>query len=53
MKHFIKGLLRLIPLMFIVPILFPLMIIDLIMWVGGADPMNTPIRKIIDRLPLG
>ena len=46
MKYFFKGLLRLLLMVLLFPILAPLMFIDMIFWVGGKDPMNTPITPI-------
>lgn len=48
MKYLLKGLLKILVLVILLPILLPLMVIDIVMWIGGADPMNTPIRRFID-----
>ena len=49
-KYLTVGLLRALGLFVLSPILVPLMIIDILMWIGGADPFNTPIRKAINKL---
>lgn len=52
MKYFIKGLLRIMLIILLLPIFIPLFILDIIFWIGGQDPFNTPIspirKKIID-----
>lgn len=50
MKHFVLGLIRITIIVILLPILFPLMIIDIIFWMGGRDPFNTPISPIREKI---
>ena len=49
MKFFFKGILNIVKWILLVPFLAPLMLIDMVFWFGGADPMNTPIRRFINK----
>lgn len=50
-KYLIKGIGLFLLFIILLPILLPLMLIDMLMLLGGADPMNTPIRRLLDKLP--
>ena len=52
LTFFIKGLLKIILYIVLSPILIPMMLIDIILWMGGEDPFDTPIRKLMDKLNL-
>jgi len=47
-KAFFIGLLRMIIVLVLLPFLVPLFLFDMILWIGGKDPMETPVRKFID-----
>jgi len=43
------GICKMLVVFFLLPILLPLMVIDILMCIGGADPGNTPIRRLLDK----
>ena len=48
MKYLIKGIIRLMLIIILMPILLLLMFIEILYWIGGKEPLNTPITPIRD-----
>lgn len=50
MKYFLKGIIKIVIITILLPIILPLFAIDMIFWIGGADPFNTPITPIREKI---
>lgn len=50
MKEFIKGLFMILGVFILLPILLPLFVLDMIMIIGGCDPLESSVRKLINKL---
>jgi hypothetical protein len=46
LKRLVIGLFKLVMLFILFPIIFPMMIMDLVFILGGYDPFKTPITPI-------
>ena len=48
-KVFFKGILNIVKWIILAPFLAQLFLIGIVFWIGGADPMDTPIRRFINK----